>query len=186
MPSKKQVEQEVPESPWANRMLREELVAPDQLMANPLNWRVHPQDQQMAMEAILNKYGWIQDVIVNDVTGHMLDGHLRVTLALRHEIPVVPVKYISVTQEEEDALLTMFDPITSMSFADKQNLTMLMERVEVEDASLQSLLARIGEEHGVVMIDDTDPPEKFPAYDDSIETDYKCPQCGYEWSGQKQ
>ena len=28
-----------------------------------------------------------------------------------------------------------------------------------------------------------DAPEDFPEYDDDIETEYKCPKCGYEWSG---
>lgn len=180
MPPKKQA---VPESPWSNRMTKEALVAPDQLMANPLNWRVHPQDQQVAMEAILNKYGWIQDVIVNEQTGHMLDGHLRVTLALRHDIPVVPVKYINVSEQEERDLLLMFDPITGMSFADKQNLTTLVENAAIDDADLQSLVARIAEEHGITPPEDTETPTDFPSFDDDIETDYKCPSCGYEWSG---
>lgn len=26
-------------------------------------------------------------------------------------------------------------------------------------------------------------PDDFPGYDDDIETEYKCPKCGYEWSG---
>lgn len=27
------------------------------------------------------------------------------------------------------------------------------------------------------------PPEEFPAKDESIETEHRCPKCGYEWSG---
>lgn len=27
------------------------------------------------------------------------------------------------------------------------------------------------------------PPEDFPEYDDNIETDFCCPKCNYEWSG---
>lgn len=29
----------------------------------------------------------------------------------------------------------------------------------------------------------TVPPENFASYDESIETEHKCPKCGYEWSG---
>jgi hypothetical protein len=29
-------------------------------------------------------------------------------------------------------------------------------------------------------------PEEFPEYDDDIPTDYRCPKCGYEWSGKQE
>jgi hypothetical protein len=27
------------------------------------------------------------------------------------------------------------------------------------------------------------PPEEFTEYGEDIETEHKCPKCGYEWSG---
>lgn len=27
------------------------------------------------------------------------------------------------------------------------------------------------------------PPAEFPSYDENIETEHRCPKCGYEWSG---
>lgn len=29
------------------------------------------------------------------------------------------------------------------------------------------------------------PPEEFAEYDEGIETDYRCPKCGYQWSGKQ-
>ena len=55
--------------------------APDQLLANPSNWRVHPKAQQQALAGILGQVGWVQQVLVNRRTGHVVDGHLRVALA---------------------------------------------------------------------------------------------------------
>ena len=31
--------------------------------------------------------------------------------------------------------------------------------------------------------DTEQPPDEFDSFDEEIETDYKCPDCGYEWSG---
>jgi rubrerythrin len=28
-----------------------------------------------------------------------------------------------------------------------------------------------------------DAPEEFESFDESLETEHRCPQCGYEWSG---
>lgn len=32
-------------------------------------------------------------------------------------------------------------------------------------------------------LEEPTPPGEFPGYDEDIETDYRCPKCGYEWSG---
>ncbi len=52
-------------------------------LANPNNWRIHAKPQQKAMQGALDELGWIQTVLVNVTTKNMIDGHLRVTLALR-------------------------------------------------------------------------------------------------------
>jgi hypothetical protein len=75
-------------------------VAPDQLLANPKNFRVHPRHQQDALKGVLSEVGWVQDVIVNVRTNTVVDGHLRVMLALRHNEPTIPVKYVDLSQAE--------------------------------------------------------------------------------------
>ena len=75
---------------WENRILGSGNEAPDQLLDNPYNWRTHPQFQQKALEAVLSKVGWVQEIIVNRRTGHVVDGHLRVHLARGREEPTVP------------------------------------------------------------------------------------------------
>src|SRR5437867_4576224 len=67
---------------WRNRIVGSGEEAPDQLLANPKNWRIHPKHQQEALAGVLDEVGWVQEVIVNQQTGHLVDGHLRVTLAL--------------------------------------------------------------------------------------------------------
>ena len=56
-------------------MVGEGAVAPDQLLANPRNWRIHPHEQEKALETVLDKVGWVQRVIVNQRTGFVVDGH---------------------------------------------------------------------------------------------------------------
>ena len=54
---------------WQSRIIGEGEEAPDQLLANPLNWRIHPKAQQDALEQVLDKVGWVQRVLVNQRTG---------------------------------------------------------------------------------------------------------------------
>ena len=37
--------------------------APDQLLANPANWRIHPKAQQDALAGALDQVGWVKQVL---------------------------------------------------------------------------------------------------------------------------
>ena len=67
---------------WRNRIVGQGEEAPDQLLANPRNWRIHPKAQQDALVSVLDQVGWVQEIIVNQRTGYVVDGHLRVSLAI--------------------------------------------------------------------------------------------------------
>jgi hypothetical protein len=65
-----------------NRIVASGEEAPDQLLANPANWRIHPKAQQDALSGALDAVGWVQQVLVNRRSGFVVDGHARVALAL--------------------------------------------------------------------------------------------------------
>lgn len=124
---------------WENRIVGTGNETPDQLLANPYNFRLHPKVQQDALESVLDRVGWVQDVIVNRTTGHILDGHLRVELALRAG-EEVPVKYIEVNEDEEHLLLATFDPISAMAQVDDATHADLLEQIDIDDPALAALL----------------------------------------------
>lgn len=114
---------------WKNRIVGHGRERPDQLLANPLNWRIHPEVQQDELEKVLEIVGWVQDVIVNQRTGHMVDGHLRVQLALRRDEEEVPVTYIDISEEEERLVLLVLDPLAALAGTDKEKQSSLAEEV---------------------------------------------------------
>jgi len=161
---------------WKNRIVGEGTEQPDQLMANPSNWRVHPRFQQDALAAVLDKVGWVQEVIVNRTTGHLVDGHLRVTLAMRHEEKEIPVKYVELSEDEEALVLATLDPIAGLAIADDAKLREVMDQVQSDDAAIQALMAKMAEDEGII------PPDEFKEYDESIADDVEmieCPECGH-------
>jgi len=115
--------------------------APEQLMPHPLNWRKHPQFQRESLRAILERIGWVQNVIVNRRTGRLIDGHLRVGLALELKEPQVPVLYVDLSEEEEKLVLASLDPIGDYSTADLFTLTQLYEGIIEGNSILQSASA---------------------------------------------
>lgn len=135
---------------WRNRIVESGVLAASEFAANPGNWRVHPKPQAEALTGALNDLGWIQEVIVNRTTGLMLDGHLRVALALKQgkDTPV-PVKYVELTEAEERLALATLDPIAAMAAADAQKLDELMQDINTGEAGLQAMLAGLAADNGL-------------------------------------
>ena len=164
---------------WRNRIIGSGVEAPDQLLANPLNWRIHPKAQQDALAGALDEVGWVQEVIVNQRTGHLVDGHLRVTLALRRDESSIPVKYVDLDEREEALVLATLDPIAAQAGADAAKLDELLRGVQTGSAALQSLLSELSANAGL-----TPPNVEFKEYDESVENEVEyleCPACGHKW-----
>lgn len=123
--------------------------SPDQLLANPLNWRIHPKHQQDAMSGVLQEIGWVQSVIVNRTTGNLVDGHMRVSLALREELTSIPVVYVELSPDEEATVLATLDPLGAAAVTDKEKLAELLQDVSVRSKDLEIFLSRIGSGDGM-------------------------------------
>jgi ParB-like chromosome segregation protein Spo0J len=128
---------------WENRIVAEGEEPPEQLMANPRNWRIHPVGQQDTMSNVLSEIGWIQRVIVNRTTGNVIDGHMRVAIAIAEEEPTVPVTYVELTEDEEAVALATFDPITSMAVPDPEQFDRLLADITGDDSAVNRALADI-------------------------------------------
>lgn len=174
-----------PAPAFRNRIVGYGTEKPDQLLANPRNWRVHPKAQQVALKTVLREVGWVQDVVVNKTTGFVVDGHARVGIALQNEEAEIPVKYVELTEAEEAIILASFDPISAMAGTDQGLLRGLIEDIRAmpdePSDQLTLLLSGIAERERIAP---AVAPEEFKNVGDDIDTQYACPKCAYEWSGQ--
>lgn len=115
----------------------------DQILYNPKNWRIHPRYQQDALEGVLKEIGIVQTVIINNITGNLIDGHLRCRLAEKNGQTTIPVTYVELSEEEEEIILTSFDPISAMATTDKEKLTELINSIKTENETIQNILNSI-------------------------------------------
>jgi len=149
-----------PTTGWRNRITGTGEEAPDRLLANPANWRIHPKAQQDALAGALDAVGWVQQVLVNRRTGFVVDGHARVALALSRGEPTVPVLYVDLDPDEEALVLATLDPIGAMAGRDDEKLRALLADVTVDDAGLLALLGDLrGDEPKTGLTDPDEVPE---------------------------
>jgi DNA modification methylase len=138
------------EPKWKNRIVGHAEVDPKTLVPNPENWRLHPKGQQEAMEGALDEIGWVQEITVNQNTGLVVDGHLRLDLALRMGEPLVPIKIVDLTPEEEAAVLATLDPISAMAKTDKGKLKAVLQIAKSQSEKMQQLLETMRMKAGAV------------------------------------
>ena len=139
---------------WRNRITGHGEESPSALVANPANWRQHPRRQADALAGVLNEVGWVQDVIVNRTTGHLVDGHLRVALAVERKEPTIPVVYVDLNEAEEALILATLDPLSAMAETDAAKLRGLLDEVSTGEQAVQEMLADIAKNGGALGVDD--------------------------------
>ncbi len=135
---------------WNNRIVGHGEEAPDRLLANPKNWRVHPKSQQKALLGVLQQVGPVDEIIVNRRTGFVVNGHLRLELAISEKQATVPVSYVDLSEEEEALVLATFDPISALADQDKERLEALLKEVPPADEATQKMLAKLADDAGIV------------------------------------
>lgn len=130
-----------------NRITRTGTAAPQDLVPHPENYRRHPKRQATALETLLREIGWVKGVIVNERTGRILDGHLRVERAAANGDTTIPVTYVDLNENEEAKALATFDPVGSMAETDKRMLKDLLAKVGTEGrAEVQALLEAVAKQ----------------------------------------
>lgn len=129
---------------WRNRVVGHADVAPDQLLANPWNWRIHSHLQEQALKGVLGDIGWVRAILVNIQTGHVVDGHLRVSSAITEGEATVPVDYVDLSEDEEKAILATLDPLAGLAGTDDAKQAELMADLHATgSAALKDTLGKL-------------------------------------------
>ncbi len=152
-----------------------ELVPVESLINHPENPR---RGDVEAVMASIQANGFYGALVVQRSSRHVLVGNHRLRAARRLEMPEVPVAWVDVDDDRARRIL----------IADNRS----SDLASWDDEALIALLQSMGDLEGTLFDDDDlarlsaalAGPADFPDIDpDSLEIQYRCPSCGYEWSG---
>jgi hypothetical protein len=111
-----------PVKEWETRIVGAGWEHPNQLLANPNGAFIHPQNQQRALVMLLNEIGWIVPIIVNQRTGHVVDGGRRVLCALDQGVRRIPVLYVDLDQQEEKVVSLAYNATGKQALYDTKKV----------------------------------------------------------------
>ena len=147
----------------------------DSILFNQNNWRVHPFEQQEALEGIFEDVGVVQRIIINLRTSPewgasqnvktLVDGHARVKIFAQHEEPTIPALYIDANPREEALILASLDPIGGMAVTDREKLSSLLTSLQTENENLNEMFTKMSGQYEDYAVD-YDKVENLEDYDE--------------------
>ena len=135
---------------WKNRIVGYGEEPVTAVIMNPKNWRGHPKYQQNVLEGILSEVGIVQNVIINRTTGNLIDGHLRVSLAIRNKEQSLPVTYVELSESEEAIILATIDPVSTLAETNPEQLDLLLHDVHTGNEFIMQMLDDLAQASGIV------------------------------------
>jgi ParB-like chromosome segregation protein Spo0J len=158
----------------------------ERLVPYERNARTHSPEQVAQIAASIAEFGFTNPILVASDDG-ILAGHGRLAAAKDlglKEVPVVVLDHLSPDQRR--AYVLADNKLALNAGWDMSLLQQEMMALNLADFDL-SLLGWSDDEIAGMLdpegIDDAEAPDEFAEVDDNIETDHRCPSCGYEWSG---
>src|SRR3954451_2475712 len=149
-----------------NRIKGHRRVRAGDLVPHELNFRLHPELQKAALQALYRAVGFARSLLAYELPDgrlKLIDGHLRRDLDPDME---VEVEVLDVSEDEARALLLSIDPLAELATVQEQLRDRLMEvapRVapELEAAWQAAAGALLAEEQGARRGKDVALPEAF-------------------------
>lgn len=145
---------------FKDRVVELRRVPGNELLANPLNWRKHPKDQQQIMSSVLDEVGFAGAALAYvDADGKLvlIDGHMRAKQAGSQSIPVLVT---DLTPVEAANLLSVYDPLGDLAKADSRMLDTLYALLEQDTPDLLTK-ALSGESVTVPVLDEAPIPQVY-------------------------
>lgn len=161
------------------------MVKVEELLRHPDNPRLGDID---VIADSIRRNGWYGTIVAQRSTGFVLAGNHRLQAAERVGIESVPVYWVDVDDATATRILLADNKSSDNAIYDDEQLVDLLTTASHNDdllgtgwdaEELEALLDMFSdkEDHDV---DDTPFDVLSP---DTMETEYCCPSCGYEWSG---
>ena len=124
--------------PIRNRIKGHRRVRAGELVPHEFNFRLHPEGQRAALEALYNEVGFARSLLAYELPDgrlKLIDGHLRREMDPDRE---VDVEILDVNEDEARALLLSIDPLAALAVTQEQLHQRLLELTPAVSPELEA------------------------------------------------
>jgi len=154
------------------------------VQSHPQNPRKHDENNLQMIMKSYSEFGELGPLVVWGRNNYVIAGNGRLEAAKRlgmKEVNVIRADHL--TDEQALAFLVMDNKTTDSSRWDDEQLAELIGDLQERGADLSSTgLSQLE----IEPLMRAGAPDEFSEFDENVNTQHKCPKCGYEWSGKVQ
>lgn len=148
------------------------------------NARTHSEEQVAQIAAAIREWGWTMPVLV-DEAGGIIAGHGRVLAARLLGLDDVPVMVARGWSEAQRRAYVIADNKLALN-AGWDSTLLALELDDLGSAGFDLGLAGFAADELTSLLPaEATAPEGFKGFDETLETEHRCPKCNYVWSGKK-
>ena len=167
--------------------MKVEYVSTDSLVPYANNAKIHTETQLGQIETSILEFGFNDPIAVwenSEGSLEIVEGHGRVLAAKRLGMEKVPIVRLDhMTDEQRRAYTHIHNQLTMSTGWDFSTLESDIGNLDFnfEEFGFNTIMNRFVEFEKNQDVEAEEIPDDFNEYDESIETQNKCPMCGYEF-----
>ena len=159
------------------------------LQSDQKNARRRTDRSSTLIKESISRYGAARSIVIDEenrvlagngtIEGAKAAGIKNVRIIETDGDEIIAVKRTGLTEEQKVGLAIADNRTSDLSEWDQDMLYQLSQEHDLDTwFTPEDLNAITGDP-----VSDLEPPQDFEEVDDDITTEYRCPSCGYEWSG---
>ncbi len=131
----------------------------------------------------IERFGFSAPIVVRAQDNRIIAGHTRWKAAQKLGMTQVPVRFMPLDEDQAAALALADNRLSEITPWDDEGLAEVLRELEGASFDLDGLGWTAEELEGLLREVQPEAPEEFPEVDENIDTEHRCPSCGYQWSG---
>jgi len=165
------------------RKIEHTIVDIDSVEAHPKNVR---QGDIGAISESLKAHGQYRPIVVDKRTNYILAGNHTWKAAKALGWAEISAGFIETKDDDEALRILLADNrANDLAMYDTGSLEELLRELSESDEGLEGSLFDLADLDDLQIDNEPLDLSEFEKYDETIDTEHKCPKCGYEWSGKQ-
>ena len=166
-------------------MLKIKYLATGLLIPYANNSRTHTEQQIKQVAASIQEFGFTNPILIDEKNG-IIAGHGRVLAAELVKLKEVPtIKLEGLSEAQKKAYVIADNKLALNAGWSYELLKLEFDELKALDFNIDVIGFNQKEIDGFIGFIDNEAPDDFVEFDENIDTEHRCPKCGYEWSGKR-